>query len=95
LPSIALASPASFIARTIEENRSVFHPVGNHHAVSAGSSLATAVDSLLDQATAEVGVDQPAFGAHNGFEKACVCDSFVPGESRKPSRLESLHFART
>jgi hypothetical protein len=50
-------------------------------------------DTLLDEAAAKIGVDQTAFGPCDCLAQTHVRNSFVPGKSREPPRLENLHGA--
>jgi hypothetical protein len=45
----------------------------------------------LDQASAEIGIDQASFGARDGIGQAVIVDILTPGEARKPARLENPH----
>ena len=50
-------------------------------------------DTLFDDATSEVGIDEAALGALYRTTQGIVGEAFLPHESRKASRLENPHHA--
>jgi len=50
---------AFIFGERVEEHGTGSGPVGNHHAVAAGTALPAARNPLLDDAAAEIGIDQP------------------------------------
>lgn len=50
-------------------------------------------DTLLNQSTAKIGVDEAAFGSLYCFPQAGVGDEFLPCKPSEPLRLESSHRA--
>ncbi len=48
-------------------------------------------DTLLDEAAAQIGIDDPTLRASNGLDQACIVDSLAPGKPRDPFGRENPH----
>jgi len=57
----------------------------------AGGSSILAGDALLDEAAAQIGVDEATLGPFNGLAQTVVRDLLLPCKPREPSRLEDPH----
>jgi hypothetical protein len=75
-------------SRTVNEKCPGASPVQNHNAKTAGFSLAGPRDTLLDDATAEVGVDDPALGIRNHPAECRIPERSLSGEPGKRLGLE-------
>jgi hypothetical protein len=47
--------------------------------------------ALLDEAAAQIGVDEATLGPFDGLAQTVVRDLLLPCKARKPSCLEDLH----
>jgi hypothetical protein len=85
--------PVAFGKRR-EKHRQIPRPKGNDGAVSARPSLALPRDALLDEAAAQIGVNQAALCAFYCLAQTGVHDLFVPGKPREPLRFEDPNLVR-
>jgi hypothetical protein len=79
--------------QTQKEDGPVLRLISNDHAIPAGPALAPTSDSLLDEAAAEIGVDEAALGSGDRLKQTAVRDAFLPRVAREPLRLEDVHCA--
>ena len=74
----------------IKKYRSFFDPIRHKHAITAGASLPTSCDALLNQAAAKVRINQTDLRSIDGFAEARIGDPFMAGKSRQAFCLEYL-----
>lgn len=65
-----------------------FSSIGDDRSVPAGSPFADTGDTLLNQATTKVRINQAFIGASNGFTKLVVTNTFFACKPDKPFVLE-------
>jgi hypothetical protein len=73
---------------TIDENRQRLLPIQDDCPISTRLALAGSSNSLLDHATAEIGIDLAFEGSCHGIQQCAVGYAFLAGETVKPSILE-------
>jgi hypothetical protein len=92
LPRSFLAKPSRKIARSFM--RPVFHALGDHHPITAGSSLPTPGDPLLDEAAAQIGVDRSSLRPRDSLAQTHIRDVLAPGKFRQTAHFENPHATR-
>jgi len=83
----------AFFGKAIQEHRPIAAAERQQHPVAAGPSLPGTCDPLLDDAAAEIGVDQAAFGAKRCVAQAAVGYPLPAGETGQPFGFVDPHEA--
>src|SRR6266851_4339105 len=88
---VAVDVLALVLGERVEEHSPRSRPVGDQRAVAAGAALPAARDPLLDDAAAEIDVDQATPGALDRLSQATVSDSLTPRVAHQPFGFEDAH----
>jgi hypothetical protein len=82
---------AIILCKAIDKEGTVISPEQHDGAVSARLALPLAGKTLLDNASAEISVDQAGVGPLKGSPERCIRDAFPCGKTHKGLGLEDAH----
>jgi len=82
---------ALILCEAIQKNRPSAGAISDDHLVTAGAALPGSRDTLLDDATTQIGIDKPTLRPLDGLPQAFVRNPFTPREPRKPLGCENPH----
>jgi len=88
LPKLVVANVVPLaLGEAEQEHRKIAEPAGDQRPVAAAAAFARPRHALLDEAAAQVCVDEPAFRPYNRLDKALVGDPLASRELGEKSRL--------
>ena len=87
-PKLVVADVVPFaLGEAEQEHREIAEPAGDQRSVAAAAPFARPGHALLDEAAAQVCVDEPAFRPRDRLDKALVGDPLAARELGEESRL--------
>ncbi len=77
------------LGEAVKKHRAMLSAVGDQQAIAAGPSSPRSCHALLDDPTAQVGIDKPLPRPRDGLAQAAVGNSLASRKSREPSGFEN------
>lgn len=82
------------LGKAVEEERPILRSIGRDHAKPARSPLPWSRDTLLDEATTQIGADKPTLGSFDRLLQTRVTDSRTSSARHHPITLRTIAHGR-